>query len=411
MPATIQHYTQNWQARIDNVTDLTFRKRHLLMYMQNRGRITGPKGGNFIEWPLFVQANRPRGYGRNTPPNFQPPDNLRMPQLNWAAYQYGEELHVLDIEQNMGAEQFVNIYDNAQKSVLKSFEQEWPSLLFQDGSTATEEMPMFGLKSAFKYYNVATATAAAPRQGYDGKVRLPSGTYAGYNTALASLGGSWSGQNGGSTYTNGAATFLWWPEGRGDAKYDAWSPLHINTSSQSWTGSITADTSVGFNTTYASQMLNFGIDYNARLTSPGIKGQMDLILMAVKQRLILQNYYEATQRTINEVVPMPAAGTTQSGQGGALDVAKPVMFHNGVILSTDYDIDDPDLMIGLNLDAIEYCTVHASGPMGQTRIMIGYEGDIPGGSGRMIGGRSHGQFIINSPKKLVFWYPFGNFTT
>jgi hypothetical protein len=414
--STIQQYTSTWQARLDQITDLTVRKRHLLLFMSNAGRITGPSGGRFVEWPLFAQVNRPRGFGRNTPPNFQAPDNLRMPQLAWSAYHYGEELHVLDVEQNMGKEQFIDIVVNATNSVERSFSEEWGYYLFQDGSTASEEMPMFGLKSAFKYYNVATATAAAPRQGYEGKVRLPSGTYAGYNTALGTLGGSWSGEDGASTYTStvggGTATFAWWPEGRGDAKYDAWSPLHINTSAQSWAGnSNAADTSIAFNSTYASQMLNFGIDYNARLTSPGIKGQMDLILMAVKNRLVIQNYYEATQRTMTEMVPMPSGESVPSAQGSALSVAKPVMFHNGVALSTDYDIDDPDLMIGLPINAVEYRTVHSAGPTGKMRLMTTYRGEIPGGSGQMIGGRSHGQFIINSPKKLVFWYPHGNYTT
>lgn len=414
--STIQQYTSTWQARLDQITDLTIRKRHLLQMMQNAGRITGPSGGRFVEWPLFAQANRPRGYGRSTPPNFQQPDNLRMPQLPWAAYHYGEELHVLDIEQNMGAEQFIDIVVNANNSVEKAFTQEWGFYLFQDGSSASEEMPMYGLKSAFKYYNVATATAAAPRQGYDGKVRLPSGTYAGYNTALATLGGSWSGQNGGSTYTStaggGTATFLWWPEGRGDAKYDAWSPLMVNTSSQGWNGSNVADTSVAFNTTFASQMLNFGIDYNSRLSVAGIKGQLDLILMATKNRLILQNYYEATQRTMTEVVMQPSDAGSIPSSSGMLDVAKPVGIHNGVFISTDYDIDDPDLMIGINMMGVEYRTVHSNSPTsGRTRIMVPYKGEIPGGAGQMIGGRSHGQFIINSPKKLTFWYPFGNYTT
>jgi hypothetical protein len=370
-----------------------------------------------VEWPLFAQVNRPRGFGRNTPPNFQAPDNLRMPQLPWSAYHYGEELHVLDVEQNMGAEQFIDIVVNANKSVEKSFTDEWGYYLFQDGSTASEEMPMYGLKSAWKYYSAATATAAAPRQGYEGKVRLPSGTYAGYNTALATLGGSWSGSNGASTYTftggGGTATFLWWPEGRGDAKYDAWSPLIVNTSSQGWNGSNVADTSVAFNTTFASQMLNFGIEYNSRLTTPGVKGELDLILMSTKNRLVLHNYYEATQRTMTELILLPADGASlPSASSTGLSVSKPVGLHNNVAISTDYDMDDPDLMIGVNMQGIEYRTVHSASPTsGKTRIMVPYKGEIPGGSGQMIGARSHGQFIINSPKKLVFWYPHGNYTT
>lgn len=415
MPATIQQYTSTWQARIDRITDLTVRKRHLLLMMQNAGRITGPSGGTKVEWPLDIQTNRPRGYGRSTPPNFQQPADLGMAELPWAAYHYGEELHVLDIEQNMGAEQFINIVQRAEDKVESAFVNEWGYYLFQDGSTASEEMPMYGLKSAFKYYNVATATSAAPRQGYEGKVRLPSGTYAGINTALSTLGGSWQGTNGGSTYTStaggGTATFLWWPEGRGDAKYDAWSPLIVNTSSQGWNGSNVADTSVAFNTTFASQMLNFGIDYNSRLSSPNVKGDLDLILMSTKNKIVLNNYYEATQRTMTEVVMMPNDPGAIPSDGGMLSVAKPVSIHNGVYISTDYDIDDPDLMIGVNMQGIEYRTVHANGPTGRSRIMVEYKGDIPGGSGIMRSGRSHGQFIINSPKKVVFWYPLGNYTT
>lgn len=404
---TIQQYTSTWQARLDKVTDLTIRKRHLLSFMSNRGRITGPTGGRFVEWPLFVQAKRPRGFGRNTPPTYETADNLRMPQLNWGAYFYGEQIHVMDLEQNMGKEQFIDLVANAYDSVEKSFTQEWPDYFFQDGTTATEENPIFGLKSAFRYYNVATATAGAPRQGYQGKVRLPNGTYAGYDTTLGANGGNWAGTNGTTVYTDGAATFHYWPEGKGDGKFDFWSPLVVNTTSQAWGTSPTA----AFNTTYCEKQIDFGIEYSARNNTISAKGPIELILLPTAYNLIWRERFSSTQRQIVEMMPQPAEGVVSTGSNMVVQTGLKCILHNGCMLATDYGMDDDTLIIGINLDAIEYRTVHSQSPTGSTRFMVPHREPIPGGSGIMIGGRSHGQFIINSPRKLTFWYPLGNYTT
>jgi hypothetical protein len=404
---TIQQYTATWQARLDQTTDLTIRKRHLLSFMSNRGRITGPSGGRFVEWPLFANAKRPTGFGRNTPPTFVTADNLRMPQLNWGAYFYGEQLHVIDLEQNMGKERFIDLYANMQRSVEKAFSEEWPALMFQDGTTATEEMPMFGLKSAFRYYTAATATAGAPRQGYEGKVRLPNGTYAGYDTTLGAIGGNWAGANGTTTYTNTAdsAVFHYWPAGSGEGKFDCWSPLVVNTTSQGW-----GATDAAFNETYCEDQLNFGIEYAAKNNTVATKGPLELILMSTKNMLIWRKRFQTTQRQITEMVPTPATGSMTTGSMNAWNTGLPCIVHNGCFLATDIDIGDDDLLIGVNMDAIEYRTVHSMGPTGMNRLMVIHEEDIPGGSGVMFGGRSHGQFIIVSPRKLCFWYPLGNYT-
>lgn len=404
---TIQQYTSTWQARLDRTTDLTVRKRHLLSFMSNRGRITGPSGGRFVEWPLFVQAKKPRGFGRNTPPTYETPDNLRMPQLNWSAYFYGEQLHVMDLEENKGKEQFIDLVANAYDSVEKSFSQEWADYLFQDGSTATEENPMYGLKSAFKYYSATTATSGAPRQGYQGKVRLPNGTYAGYDTTLGAVGGNWAGTNGTTTYNpSGSTYFHYWPDGKGDGKFDFWSPLIVNTTSQAW-GATTAS----FDTTYCENQLDFGIEYSARNNNMSAKGPIELILMPTGYMLTWRQRFQATQRTIVEHVPVPDGDMMPGNNGKALSTGLPCVLHNGCFLATDFSLDDDSLIIGINLEAVEYRTVHSLNPQtGGIRIMTPHREMIPGGSGMMIGGRSHGQFIINSPRKLTFWYPLGNYT-
>lgn len=412
MPTTIQQYTSTWQARLDNVTDLTIRQRPLLSLMSGRGRITGPNGGTFVEWPLFVQATKPHGFDRNTPPTYVAPDNLRMARLEWSAYQRGEALHVLDLEQNMGKEQFINILDNAYKSVEKSFSQEWPDYWFQDGTTANETMPIFGLKSALRYYAAATATAAAPRQGYQGKVRLPNGTYGGYDTTLGAQSGNWRGDNASTSYVDsalaGTPTFLWWPEGTGDGKYDMWSPLVINTTSQAWGTSPAAS----FNTTYCEDQLDFGINYTSRLNQDSaFRNSIDLVLWGMQHQLTWQKRMSSTSRIIQEAVILPADGSMTSPSNSGWETGKKYPVHNGCMLVVDYGIGDSNLAIGLNLDAVEYRTVHSRTGTGKVRFMTPYEAEIPGGAGMMIGGRSHGQFIINSPRKLVFWYPLGNYTT
>ena len=134
--------------------------------------------------------------------------------------------------------------------------------------------------------------------------------------------------------------------------------------------------------------------------------------MPTKSLLVWRERFATTQRTIVETAPVPMEGSINTSGGDMTRITgTPCILHNGCTIATDYSLNDSNLIIGINPDAIEYRTVHSMNPQtGGTRIMTPHREAIPGGSGIMIGGMSHGQFIINSPRKLTFWYPLGNYT-
>src|SRR6185436_11382175 len=132
------------------------------------------------------------------------------------------------------------------------------------------------------------------------------------------------------------------------------------------------------------------------------KGPIELILMPTADMLIWRQRFASTQRQIVEHVPVPGDNMmAPTGNTQGLSTGLPCILHNGCYLATDFSLDDDNLIIGINLDAIEYRTVHSlDAQTGGMRIMTPHREMIPGGSGMMIGGRSHGQFLINSPRKL-----------
>lgn len=399
-------FATTFQNRLAQITNQTIRNRVLLMMLKSRNRILPPDGGAVCEWDVYMNNPKPRGYSSEVTPEYNTPDSLRVARLGWGAYHHGLRLDRITIQVNKGKQAFINVISKSIKEVEESFSQRWPEYFYQDGDNPPggEPRPIQGF---YTWFNKYIANTAASYQGYQGKVRLVSGSYAGLTMDLGTESSEWAGPDGYDSVQTTAsspgvtANQKWWPFGQGNSAYDYFHPLIVKTASTSW------GTNPGFDQIYCTKMLDFGIMYSRR-TSKGDKGPINLIISATDPMLIIREKFESTYRTLPEVMPTdPMGGTNDGGRGGqGRAYGQPIYQYNGCYMIDDFDMPNSTDLIGLNLDTISYRPVHSYNQVTNSfPLMEPYDGEIPGGGGRLIGGFSLGQLQIDSPRNSVLWTP------
>lgn len=402
-------FAVQFQNRLTEITNATMRNRVLLMMMMSRNRIKPAEGGEFLEWNVYMRNPKPRGYSGEGVPEYNDPDSLVTARLGWASYHYGLRLGRHKLQTNFGKTQFVNLLTKSLQEVEDSFVNRWPELFYQDidnPDATNDPKPMAGFYSWFAKY---IDSAAAADQGYQGKVRLCSGSYADIVMDLGTESSDWKGDDGFSTVQTTDADLgvtageSWWPYGRGDSAFDYFHPLVVNTSTSKW------GTGAGFNVTYCTKQLDFGIQFSRR-TAKGDKGQINLILTGTQSMLTIKERFENTYRTLPEIIPNDPMGGPGANTGSGLAYGQPIYQYSGCYLVDDFDMPNSHDLIGLNLDRISYqpCFPYQNAGPSRIPIMEPYEGEYPGGGGRMLGGFTLGQLMTDTPRGTCLWSPLGD---
>lgn len=392
--------------RLGDVTDMTKRNRVIINMMESRGNIKPPAGGAKIEWVVYMRNPKPGGYNRNGTPEYNTPDSLRTAQLGWGAYQYGLRLDRVTVQVNKGAQQFIDIVTQSVDEVEMSFTQRWPEYLWQDGDNPEggEPEPIQGLYTWFSKFIDNTGAAY---QGYQGKVRLVTGTYADLTMDLGNDSSEWAGPDGSDTVLTTDADLgvtqdqKWWPFGRGDSAYDYWHPLIVNTSTDAW------GTNPAFDENYCDTQLDFGIQFSKR-NSQGNNGRINTIFASTDPMLVIRRRFQDTYRTYAQILSSdPKGPAAPGGEGRAYGTE--IYQYNGCYLIDEFDVPNSSDLIGLNMDTLAYHPAHPyDEARGSYMLMEPFFGEVPGGAGKLIGGFSVGQLRINSPRNAVLWTPLGH---
>lgn len=396
-------FAANYQHRLNEITQTIFRNKPMLGLMQSFGRITPAKGGELLEWVVNMRNPKPRGYSGAGIPEYNEPDNKRTARLPWGAYHYGLRLDRIKLQTNRGPTAFVNMYEDSLNEVKNAYELRWPEYFYQDGDNPPggEPKPLIGFYTWLGKYSTNTAAAY---QGYQGKVRIVSGSYAGITMDLGTESSEWQGDDSSDTVQTTSnpkgitAGQKWWPAGQGDAAYDFWHPLVVNTTSTSW------GSNPGFDAVYCEEQLDFGIMYSRR-NAQGDKGPINLLLTGTTNVLTIRKRYATTYRTATEIMPDNPKGGMGGQMGPGLAFGKAVHYVNGCYICDDFDMPNTMDIIGLNLNTISYHPCFPYGEAGEVQIMEPYEGEIPGGGGKLIGGFNLGQLQIDTPRNSVLWSP------
>lgn len=209
--------------------DGTMRNRLALMEMQKRGKILFNQDGYDLTYDIEFDQPPITPTSDGATMSFSRHDLFRQATHDYRGYKGTDLVTDKEKEMNKGNAALVRMWDGKIKRLVKAMKDAFNAEFFIDGYASGNEERVCGLDSMF---GTDGNTVAADLVGN------PSDTYHNRSTALASEGGSWSTDLGSGNYPN-ATVATDWPEGQGSAKYDYYSPIHLNRTSSSWLSGTT----------------------------------------------------------------------------------------------------------------------------------------------------------------------------
>lgn len=187
------------------------RQRKLLALLQSKGRVTYNESGENLDWKIRYKRVPLSGFADGDTVTFARRDKWKTANLDWRGYQMTDMMSKLDRLKNKGVPQIIDIYADVVDGMLDDIEDQFGDQLYINGYAAGNNRLMHGIES----FMSAAQNAGQPNA-------TPNGTYGGLSTAPGNFGGNWSAV---------------WPQGKGDAHYDFWSPIPVDYTSTFWAGS------------------------------------------------------------------------------------------------------------------------------------------------------------------------------
>ena len=243
---TIRNYIREEEVNI-------LRNRRLTALLKKRGRITFNWSGIAMDWKVRYRRAPLIGFADGDTVTFARQDRNKTAVLDWRGYSASDAMTKGEFLQNRSTEAIIKIFDTRTRTLLDDVEDQFCEQFYLDGTTAANSKNMHGVESFLNY---------ATQQAGNGAM-LPSATFAGISCTPGNYGGSWS-----------ASGSLTWPNGKGDASYDFWSPLIVDVgdtffgSSATW-GGATNPTCV--------EAVSFAIIKSKK--SPSKKGELDFFML------------------------------------------------------------------------------------------------------------------------------------
>lgn len=199
-----------------------FRLRKIFKLMEAFNRVSRGNTGSKMVWNVFNKLpDVVPGVRLN---NIVFPDHQygEKAELDWRGYYSADSVHTWDMDLNGGPEKIYDIWGTKLAMLGEGIRQHLTGEFFRDGSVAASGDVWHGLDTIMQF----TACQAGDR------VALPSQTnYAGRSCVLAATGGNWTTAVPGAW---NASLTTDWPMGKGDPKYDYYSPLGLNHHSSAW---------------------------------------------------------------------------------------------------------------------------------------------------------------------------------
>lgn len=207
--------------------DLTLRSHILFALMKEQGMFEFNATSASTIYQIQVREPEVRTSQDTTRKVFQNSSVFEQCQVGVRWYEATDMLTEIQWKENQGRTQLIDLYDTKMKNLGTAMVRRLQEWAYRDGNSSPYTDGFQGFESCLADNG---STVAADR------IALPSDSYAGQSTALASFGGSWSADS--TDYYNAGLTNDW-PYGSGTANYDAFSPLLLNYSSTSWSSGST----------------------------------------------------------------------------------------------------------------------------------------------------------------------------
>lgn len=240
--STIKNYIREREINI-------LRNRKLTALLKKKGRFTFNWSGTAMDWKVKYKRVRPIPFADGDTQEFARKDRNKTATLDWRGYAAQDSMTKGEFLQNRGTEAIIKLYDDISADLMEDMEDAFGEEIYVDGYAAGNAKRIHGLESFF----------AGATQNVGNGAATPTRTYAGLSTVPGAYGGNWDSGNLPS-----------WPNGRGDAHYDFWSPLVVDI----------GDTLFSSTSTWAAncvEAISFAIIKTKK--SKSNKGQLDLFLM------------------------------------------------------------------------------------------------------------------------------------
>lgn len=143
MPATpnvpVDSYTSLLSTTLRNYTpkleEVVFSKRPLLKWLKDGNRFSNKDGGAAITIPIIYGMNSTVGsYYQYDTISTAPQDGITAAQYDWAQMAASITISELELAQNSGSEQVINLLEAKVMQAEESFAEELDYMFFQDGS-------------------------------------------------------------------------------------------------------------------------------------------------------------------------------------------------------------------------------------------------------------------------------------
>jgi hypothetical protein len=190
----------------------TLRNRKLSALLKKRGKITFNWSGTAMDWKIKYKRTRMSGFADGDTLDFSRKDRNRTATLDWRGYVSTDSMTKGEFLQNRGAQAIIKLYADIAKDLMDDMDDEFGEEFYVNGYDPNNAKRIHGIES-FMQASVNAGNGAAS----------PTGSFAGLSCVPGTYGGQW---NGGPTF--GGLANGGWPNGRGDANFDFWSPIVVD---------------------------------------------------------------------------------------------------------------------------------------------------------------------------------------
>lgn len=323
---TIRDYIREEEPNI-------FRNRKFTALLKKRGRITYNHSGIAMDWKVRYRRAPMVGFADGDTVTFSRQDRHKTAVIDWRGYSASDAMTKGEFLQNRSTEAIIKLFDTRAQMLLADVEDQFGDQMYVDGTMSANLKAFHGIETIF---GGATTTSG------NGNV-APTSVYGGLSCVPGNFGGSWS-----------APGSLTWPNGKGDAQYDFWSPVIVDCGDTFFGTSMTWGT--GATTSSCVEAISFAIIKSKK--SPSKKGELDVFMLGDEGYRQYISLLRSTQRIVvngqtSELIGLGFDDVVQQDGG------KDVTWEYGLPTASTLTNTNGAIGYGLNLDQIELCSQQA----------------------------------------------------
>jgi len=208
--------------------DETFRKRIEFNLLKSRGRIVYNCSGDTFDWRVRYRKFPSQTNNGEQTLIFTRQNEFKKAELGYTGLVQTDSFTESEQLANRGDEAIVKYTAPRLEQRMQDLREDWCDGFYIDSSATGNSDRMSGLETMFACNGTITISSGAQRTANAADIAgFPNDTYASLTTNLGDAGGTWATQS---------AIASTWPNGKGDAAYEYWSPIVLNYTSTAWGG-------------------------------------------------------------------------------------------------------------------------------------------------------------------------------